>query len=152
VLEGSADDAPLPDGFADVVVLSGVISLMADLSSTFAEVDRLLTRGGRVAIADLFSNCRASRRCEPNIFRSVESVMRTLRRHGFATSSVGCGDAVPDAGWAAAARAVDDWIDAHCVGRVGYTEWVRDREHLQQQVDSGNVIGGCIVARRASES
>lgn len=152
VLEGRADHAPLPDSFADVVLLSGVISLMIDLDSTFAEVDRLLRRSGRVAIADLFSNSQKSQCSPPNIFRSVEDITRLLRRHGFTTCSIGFGNATPDAVWAAAAQAVDEWIDAHCVDRVGYAEWNRDRLHLRDHVESGDVIGGCIVARRTSES
>jgi ubiquinone/menaquinone biosynthesis C-methylase UbiE len=148
VLEGSADDAPLPDSFADVVLLSGVISLMTDLGSVFAEAARLLKGNGRVAIADLFSNSEATRCSPPNIFRSVEDVTRALWRQGFSTCSLGFGSATPDVSWAAAAQAVDDWIDAHCVDRAGYAEWDRDRRHLRDHIESGNVIGGCIVAAR----
>jgi ubiquinone/menaquinone biosynthesis C-methylase UbiE len=151
VLEGCADHAPLPDSFADVVLLSGVISLMTDVGCVFAEADRLLRRSGRVAIADLFSNSQMSRCSPPNIFRSVEDVTCMLRRHGFTTCSIGFGDPTPDASWAAVAQAVDEWIDAHCMGRAGYAEWNRDRRHLRDHVESGTVIGGCIVARCTSE-
>jgi SAM-dependent methyltransferase len=151
VLEGSVDHAPLPGACADVVVLSGVISLMTELDPAFTEVDRLLAPSGEVAIADLFSNCDTSWRSEPNTFRSVEDATRTLRRHGLATVSIGCGEAVPDASWAAVAAAVDEWIEAHCTDRAGYGEWTRDRRHLRHHVDSGKVIGGCLVARRASD-
>jgi len=40
VVEGQADAAPMPDGIADAVVMSGVTSLLTDLSPVIAEVDR----------------------------------------------------------------------------------------------------------------
>jgi SAM-dependent methyltransferase len=150
VLEGSAEKAPLEDGIATAVTISGVLSLMPHIDPVIREVDRLLARGGRFAIADLFSRDAETWASDPNIFRSVEAVMRKLRHHGFTAASVGCGDPVPDPLWAQAATAVDDWIDAHCADRPGYTEWDTDRRHLRQQIDSGNLIGGCLIAERAS--
>jgi SAM-dependent methyltransferase len=148
VLEGCADSAPLPDGGADAVVMSGVASLMSDIAPTIAEVDRLLTRSGRFAIADLFSSSTKTWCSAPNIFRSVEDLTSTLHRHGFTAASVGCGDPLPDSSWAAAARAVDDWIDTNCADRPGYQEWNADRQHLRHHIQSGNLMGGCVVAQR----
>jgi precorrin-6B methylase 2 len=150
VLEGRADKAPLEEGIANAVTISGVLSLMPHIDPVIREVDRLLARGGRFAIADLFSRDAATWSSEPNIFRSVEAVMRKLRHHGFTAASVGCGDPVPDATWAESARAVDDWIEAHCADRPGYAEWDTDRRHLREQIASGNLIGGCLIAERAS--
>jgi hypothetical protein len=58
------------------------------------------------------------------------------------------GEAVPDPSWAAAAQAVDDWIDTHCAERPGYEKWNADREHLRHHIQAGHLIGGCIVAQR----
>ena len=148
VIDGRADLVPLPDGVADTVILSGILSLMSDVIGVLEEVDRLLGCNGQVVIADLFSSSGGSRRSAPNFFRSVEDLMGTLRRHGFTTTNVGCGAPGPDPSWSAAAHAVDDWIDEHCSSRAGYQQWDIDRRHLRHQARSGAVIGGCIVAVR----
>jgi SAM-dependent methyltransferase len=148
VVNGCADSASLPGGCADAVVMSGVTSLMSDIDPAIDEIDRLLARSGQVAIADLFSSTERTWCSAPNFFRSIEDLTRTLHRHGFSAASVGCGDPYPDSSWAAAAQAVDEWIDAHCVDRPGYQEWKADRQHLRIHIDSGNVIGACVVAQR----
>ena len=148
VVKGRADSTSLPGGSADAVVMSGVISLMSDIGPAIAEIDRLLTSSGRIAIADLFSSNTKTWCSTPNIFRSVEDLTRALHRRGFTAATVGCGDPDPDASWAAAALAVDDWIDAHCADRLGYKEWKADRRHLRHHIRSGNLIGGCLVAQR----
>jgi SAM-dependent methyltransferase len=150
VLAGRADLTSLPGGCADVIVMSGVISLMSDLDPVFAEVARLLAPSGQLAIADLFSSTVKTRCSGPNTFRSVDDLTRILQKLGFVPISLGCGDPVPDPAWAAAAQAVDDWIDAHCANRLGYEVWIADRRHLRDQVRSGNLIGGCLVAQRSS--
>ena len=152
VLAGRADLTSLPGGCADAIVMSGVTSLMSDLDPAIAEVERLLTTSGRLAIADLFSSTTKTWCSGPNTFRSVEDLTRTLPESRFNLASVGCGDPVPDPNWAAAAQAVDDWIDAHCANRLGYEEWIADRRHLRDHVRSGNVIGGCLVAQRSSSA
>ena len=150
VIQGCADSASLPGGSADAVVMSGVTSLLPDIGPAIGEVDRLLTRSGRFAVADLFSSSTKTWCSAPNIFRSVEDLMCTLHLHGFTAVSLGCGDPVPDSSWAAAAKAVDDWIDSHCADRRGYKEWNADRRHLRHHIQSGNLIGGCLVAERTS--
>jgi SAM-dependent methyltransferase len=152
VLAGRADLTSLPGGCADAIVMSGVTSLMSDLEPAIAEIDRLLTTSGRLAIADLFSSTTKTWCSGPNTFRSIEDLTRTLPESGFISASVGCGDPVPDPNWAAAAQAVDDWIDAHCANRLGYEVWIADRRHLRDHVRSGNVIGGCLVAQRSSSA
>lgn len=148
VIEGSAECTELPGRSADLVVVSGVTSLLSDISSPLAEADRLLTHGGCIAIADLFSSTTDSWCSAPNIFRSIEALTTTLLRHEYTVTSVGCGDPLPDSSWAAAARAVDDWIEIHCVDRPGFQEWAADQQHLQRHIESGRLIGGCLVARR----
>jgi len=151
VVEGTADSTALPGGVADLVVMSGVSSLLTDLSAVVAEVDRLLTRSGTFAIADLFSSTDVTWHRGPNVFRSVEDLTTVLDRQGFIVSGVGLGEPVPEESWAAVADAVDDWIDENCADRAEYDEWNDDRQHLGHQIESGRLLGGCVVAQRTRE-
>jgi arsenite methyltransferase len=52
-VKGYIEQAPLPDGVADIVISNGVINLATDKSKVFSEVARLLKSGGRFAISDI---------------------------------------------------------------------------------------------------
>jgi arsenite methyltransferase len=51
--EGLAEDLPVEDGWADVVISNGVINLCADKRAVFAEMHRMLRPGGALQFADV---------------------------------------------------------------------------------------------------
>lgn len=51
--EGLAEDLPVPDGWADVVISNGVFNLCPDKRRAFEEVFRVLRPGGTLQFADI---------------------------------------------------------------------------------------------------
>lgn len=51
--EGFAEEMPVPDGWADVVISNGVLNLVPDKVAAYEEVVRVLRPGGRIQIADV---------------------------------------------------------------------------------------------------
>jgi arsenite methyltransferase len=51
--EGIAEQLPVEDGWADVVISNGVLNLMADKPHVFGEIHRVLRPGGRLQFADI---------------------------------------------------------------------------------------------------
>ena len=51
--QGFAEQLPVEDGWADVVISNGVINLCADKRATFSEIFRVLRAGGRLQFADI---------------------------------------------------------------------------------------------------
>lgn len=51
--EGFAEELPVPDGWADVVISNGVINLCPDKPGLFGGIFRALKPGGRIQIADI---------------------------------------------------------------------------------------------------
>lgn len=52
-LEGVAEELPVPDGWADLVISNGVINLVPDKLAAYSEIARVLKPGGRVQVADI---------------------------------------------------------------------------------------------------
>lgn len=50
---GLAEDLPVPDDWADVVISNGVINLCADKAAVFREIRRVLRPAGRLQFADI---------------------------------------------------------------------------------------------------
>jgi ubiquinone/menaquinone biosynthesis C-methylase UbiE len=53
IREGLAEQLPVDDAWADVVIANGVINLCADKAAVFAEIRRVLRPGGVLQFADI---------------------------------------------------------------------------------------------------
>jgi arsenite methyltransferase len=63
VLEGNAENIPLPDASVDVVTSNGVLNLIPDKPKAITEIARILRPGGRMQLADIVVNTLPSDAC-----------------------------------------------------------------------------------------
>jgi arsenite methyltransferase len=66
LLEGNAEQIPLPDACVDVVTSNGVLNLVPDKRAAFAEIRRVLRPGGRLQVADIALGLPISGDCVSN--------------------------------------------------------------------------------------
>jgi SAM-dependent methyltransferase len=69
---GLIEDAPVADGWADVIISNGVINLCSDKAAVFAEIARILKPGGRMAISDIVTEKQLTEAivCDVNLWAS----------------------------------------------------------------------------------
>lgn len=97
VLEGEAEEIPLPDGSVDVVTSNGVLNLVPDKERAVREIHRVLRPGGRVQIADIVLASPPSDACrsEPELWAECivgatieEDYLEQFRSAGFGDPEV----------------------------------------------------------------
>ena len=63
VVEGNAEEVPLPNECVDVVTTNGVLNLVPDKSRAIREIVRVLASGGRLQLADIVVETLPSEAC-----------------------------------------------------------------------------------------
>jgi SAM-dependent methyltransferase len=63
ILEGTAEEIPLPDRCVDVVTSNGVLNLVPDKQKAIREIARVLTNGGWLQVADIVVESIPSEAC-----------------------------------------------------------------------------------------
>ena len=154
VIDGAVDHVPLPDGCADVVTALNVTSLVDDLGPLLGEADRLLRPGGVLGIADLFAPGDDIVAAGPNTFRTQPALLQDLAAAGFTATEIAIGPPVPHPRWQRVATAVDVQMSALHAGardRAELRRWRQDQRHLRRAVHDHALVGGCVVARAATD-
>lgn len=85
LLAGNAEDIPLPDATVDVVTSNGVLNLVPDKASAFAEIFRVLRPGGRIQIADIVVGEPISEACRQNPELWAECVVGAVLEEDYLT-------------------------------------------------------------------
>jgi SAM-dependent methyltransferase len=69
---GYIENAPVADGWADLVISNGVINLCDDKAAVFREIARMLKPGGRAAVSDIVTERQLTEAiiCDVNLWAS----------------------------------------------------------------------------------
>jgi len=66
IFEGNAESIPMESGSFDVVTSNGVLNLVPEKKAAFAEIYRVLKKGGRIQISDIALKSEISEKCRMN--------------------------------------------------------------------------------------
>jgi len=90
--QGYIEDAPVADGFADVVISNGVINLCDDKEAVFTGIARMLRPGGRLAISDIVTERPLTEAitCDVNLWASCigGAIQEDHYRHAVETTGL----------------------------------------------------------------
>lgn len=98
LLEGNAEEIPLPDASVDVVTSNGVLNLVPDKRRAFAEIVRVLKPGGRLQVSDIALRNPVSERsrADPQLWAECvvgavveDDYLALLREAGLAVEVIG---------------------------------------------------------------
>jgi arsenite methyltransferase len=91
LLEGNGEHIPLPDASVDVVTSNGVLNLIPDKRTAFAEIYRVLRPGGRLQLADIALGRALSGECLDNPRLWVECIVGATPEDEYVRLIEGCG-------------------------------------------------------------
>jgi ubiquinone/menaquinone biosynthesis C-methylase UbiE len=143
---GCADAADLPIRHRSVpaAIVSGVVSLLADVDGLLAELRRVLIDGGRVAMTDLWSATSSTWKVGANTFWSLEDLERRAVAHGFGVQHAAVSE-LTSGWWSSSATQVNDEIIERHSRSPQFAAWRRDLEHLDRIVAGGDVVPAAVV-------
>jgi arsenite methyltransferase len=96
-VEGAIEELPFPAETFDVVISNGVINLSLRKDRVFAEVTRVLRRGGRFAVADIVSGKPLKERTRRNVDLWAACVAGAIPRASYVEAIEAAGMSVREA-------------------------------------------------------
>jgi ubiquinone/menaquinone biosynthesis C-methylase UbiE len=144
---GEGERLPVREACIDVVMLNGVVSLVEDVTGIATEVRRVLAFGGRVMIADIWSESHETVCVGPITVHSLEAVRATWGPLGFDVVHLAIAD-TSTGWWPSAAAQVNNEVVARHAADEGFAEWHNDLCHLDSVLESGGLIVAGLVLDR----
>ncbi|MFL5620749.1 MAG: methyltransferase domain-containing protein [Gemmatimonadaceae bacterium] len=83
VLDGNAEELPLPDASVDVVTSNGVLNLVPDKAAAIREIARVLKPDGRVQLADIVVGTLPSDSCRAQPDLWAECIVGATREEDY---------------------------------------------------------------------